>query len=91
MTDGDSVEVTCGSLTIDVLVGPVVVGATAEVRVDVPSGAEAIVDHTGGSLVKVRHRRGREAVRVRVSSAGLDLRISVPPDAGVDLKRKREG
>ena len=70
LTDGDNVLVTCSSLHIEVLVGPVEVAPDADTTVTVPSGAVAsIVALPGGGVEIVNDESSIATVSVEAHGA----------------------
>ena len=89
LTDGDSVEITCGSLIIKVLAGPVEVRATAEVTIDVPPGVEAVIDRGSGCVVGIMHDSGPATpLSVRVGSGRSSLTVTVSAAGIVNVTKR---
>ena len=72
LTDGDSVVVTCGSLTVEVLVGPVEVPVSDQVSVTVPSGGTAKVTETEDGQFIIENI-GETAIVVEIGDIAVQL------------------
>ena len=78
LTDGDVATVTCGSLLVDVLVGPVQVPLTDEMVATVPSGASPTIKEVSSGSFEVKNTDGAVAVDIQL---GTNITATVPGGA----------
>ena len=78
LTDGDESSQTCGSLTSDVLSGPVTITVGVNVNIIVPAGAKAFMEQLPGALVSINNLSGTGGPDIVVEEDGVPT--AVGPD-----------
>jgi len=75
LTDGDQFGVTCGSLTGEVLAGPVAVTVGVSINITIPAGAKAFMEQLPGSLVSVTNLSATGGPDIVVEEDGVPTAV----------------